>query len=174
MDFLYKWKLNIQWLPVHVGSINSLVLRKKICLIHFHRGSNFKLVVLSWISNEHFSQVWFQMVLWLHRRIVFPNTIISPIVIPHWHNLCELMSLSYNLHVLIYWGLSWSWSYGSWIYNYLCNQCLSPITLWRVRIRLRWDVLDTILFVSDLRQVTGFLRILQFPPSIKLIQQRRL
>jgi hypothetical protein len=19
---------------------------------------------------------------------------------------------------------SWSWSYGSWIYNYLCNQCL--------------------------------------------------
>jgi len=22
-------------------------------------------------------------------------------------------------------GLSWSWSYGSWIYNYICNQCLS-------------------------------------------------
>jgi len=22
---------------------------------------------------------------------------------------------------------SWSWSYGSWIYNYLCNQCLSPL-----------------------------------------------
>ena len=22
----------------------------------------------------------------------------------------------------------WSWSYGSWIYNYLCNQCLSAIT----------------------------------------------
>jgi hypothetical protein len=21
-----------------------------------------------------------------------------------------------------------SWSYGSWIYNYLCNQCLSPLT----------------------------------------------
>jgi hypothetical protein len=30
-------------------------------------------------------------------------------------------------------GLSWSWSYCSWIYNYLCNQCLSLITLW-VRI----------------------------------------
>jgi hypothetical protein len=25
---------------------------------------------------------------------------------------------------------SWSWSYGSWIYNYLCNQCLSPLMLW--------------------------------------------
>jgi len=24
-------------------------------------------------------------------------------------------------------GPSWSWSYGSWIYNYLCNQCLSPL-----------------------------------------------
>ena len=37
---------------------------------------------------------------------------------------------------------AWSWSYGSWIYNYLCNQCLSPLTLW-VRILLRQGVLDT-------------------------------
>ena len=28
------------------------------------------------------------------------------------------------------WGCLWSWSYGSWIYNYLCNQCLSPLKLW--------------------------------------------
>ena len=41
-------------------------------------------------------------------------------------------------------GSSWSWSYGSWIYNYLCNQCLSPLTLW-VRILLRQGVLDTTL-----------------------------
>jgi hypothetical protein len=27
-------------------------------------------------------------------------------------------------------GPSWSWSHGSWIYNYLCNRCLSPIKLW--------------------------------------------
>jgi hypothetical protein len=25
---------------------------------------------------------------------------------------------------------SWSWSYGSCIYNYLCNRCLSPLKLW--------------------------------------------
>jgi hypothetical protein len=37
-----------------------------------------------------------------------------------------------------------SWSYGTWIYNYLCNQCLSPLTLW-VWIPLRWSVLDTTL-----------------------------
>ena len=24
----------------------------------------------------------------------------------------------------------WSWSYGSWIYNFLCNQSLSPLMLW--------------------------------------------
>ena len=31
-------------------------------------------------------------------------------------------------------SVSWiwvaSWSYGSWIYNYLCNQCLSQVKLW--------------------------------------------
>jgi hypothetical protein len=34
------------------------------------------------------------------------------------------------------------WSYGSWIYNSLCNQCLSPLLLW-VRIPLRRCILDT-------------------------------
>ena len=41
-------------------------------------------------------------------------------------------------------GSSWSWSYGSWIYNYLCNQCLSPLTLW-VRIQLKRGVFETTL-----------------------------
>ena len=36
---------------------------------------------------------------------------------------------------------SLSWSSGGWIYNYLCNQCLSPLTLW-VRISLRRGLLD--------------------------------
>jgi hypothetical protein len=36
----------------------------------------------------------------------------------------------------IYLGPSWPWSYGSWIYNYLCSQCLSPLML-RVRISIR-------------------------------------
>jgi hypothetical protein len=27
-------------------------------------------------------------------------------------------------------GPSWLWWYGSWIYNYLCNQCLSSLKLW--------------------------------------------
>jgi hypothetical protein len=37
-------------------------------------------------------------------------------------------------------GPSWSWSYGSWIYNYLCSQCLSPLMLW-VRISIAFIVI---------------------------------
>ena len=41
-------------------------------------------------------------------------------------------------------GPIWSWSYGSWIYNYLCNQCLSPLKL-SVRTCSWWGVLNTTL-----------------------------
>jgi len=33
------------------------------------------------------------------------------------NNICQFDSQSW-------WGLSWLWSYGSWIYNYWCNECL--------------------------------------------------
>jgi len=30
---------------------------------------------------------------------------------------------------ILFWGPSWPpWSYGRWIYNYLYNQCLSPLS----------------------------------------------
>jgi hypothetical protein len=43
------------------------------------------------------------------------------------NNLCCMLD-SIQLNVIK--GQSWSWSYGSWIYNYLCNQYLSPLKLW--------------------------------------------
>ena len=56
--------------------------------------------------------------------------------------------ISYNIiHANIYiytYILRPSWSYGSWIYIYLCNQCLSPLKL-LVWILLRRGVLDTTL-----------------------------
>jgi hypothetical protein len=72
----------------------------------------------------------------------------------------------------------WGWYQGRYgkhlvtisYYNYLCNQCLSPLTLW-VRILLRRGVLDTTLcdkVCHWLAQVCGFLRVLRFPPPIKL------
>ena len=74
-----------------------------------------------------------------------------------WHglNLIPLMASNRNIklcHMYISDGLLWSWSYGSWIYNYLCNQWLSPLALW-VQIPFRWGVLDTTscqLLVADL------------------------
>ena len=87
---------------------------------------------------------------------------------------------------------SGSWTRGSWIYNYIWNQHISPLTL-RVRILLRRSVLDTALcdkvcqwfesysgevysiqhnvikFASDLWQVSSFPRVLRFPSPIKLI-----
>ena len=34
------------------------------------------------------------------------------------------------------------WSHGSWIYNYVCNQCLSPLMLWiRISISARCTTL---------------------------------
>jgi len=45
-------------------------------------------------------------------------------------------------NIKLTYGLSWSWSYGSWIYNYLCNQCLLPLMLWvRFSIRMRCTTL---------------------------------
>jgi hypothetical protein len=49
----------------------------------------------------------------------------------------------------VYWrlwtmkGWLWSYVYGSWIYNYLCNTCLSPLT-W-VQIPFRRGAFDTTL-----------------------------
>ena len=43
-------------------------------------------------------------------------------------------------HILL--GQLLSWSYGSWIYNYLCNQCLSPLMM-RVRISI-WSRCTTL------------------------------
>ena len=33
-----------------------------------------------------------------------------------------------SMHLQLYMGLPWS--YGSWICNYLCNQCISPQKMW--------------------------------------------
>jgi hypothetical protein len=60
-----------------------------------------------------------------------------------------------------------SWSYGSLIYDYPCNECLTPLikSCSGEVFLIQHNVTK---FDSDLRQVSGFLRVLWFPPSIKL------
>ena len=60
------------------------------------------------------------------------------------------------------WGPSWSWPYGSWIYNYLYNQWLLLLMLWV------WIPLMAQSLSWDLRQVIGFFPGTAFPPPIKL------
>jgi hypothetical protein len=47
-------------------------------------------------------------------------------------------------------GPSWSWLYGSLIYNYLCKQCLSPLRLWV------WILLIATTFFYDFKNVNRF------------------
>ena len=54
-------------------------------------------------------------------------------------NICQLIK---HQQQTVTPGPSWLWSYGSWIYNYLCNQFLSPLMLWVIiSIRARYATL---------------------------------
>jgi hypothetical protein len=79
-----------------------------------------------------------------------------------YYHLCTVQRLSITVR---------GRSYGSWIYNYLCNQCISPLTL-LVRILFRQCVLQTTLcdkVCQWLPQVGSFPWVLRFPPPVKLI-----
>ena len=76
------------------------------------------------------SHLWFRNFHWPGKTIHWSRVIGPP-----------LISHTVSIHIRKLWGQSWSWLYGSWIYNY--NQCLSPLKLW-VRIPLRRGALDTL------------------------------
>ena len=61
-------------------------------------------------------------------------------------------------------GLPWSWSYDSWIYNYLCKQCLSPLMLWvRTPFMMAMCIWYSLSVICDRSVVFS-----RCPPSIKL------
>ena len=102
---------------------------------------------------------------------------LSGLLLNYFHVVCDISVFSWNKTVLVFsllltsaWPLNLQLSYGSWIYNYLCNQCLSPKV---VRSNpTHGEVYSiqhyVIKFVNDFRQVGGFLLVLWFPPPIKL------
>ena len=62
-----------------------------------------------------------------------------------------MLQTSLFCSLLKFLGLSWPWSYGSWIYNYLCHQCLPPLMLWvQILIRARCTTLCDSLSVTGL------------------------
>jgi hypothetical protein len=60
-----------------------------------------------------------------------------------------------TFYILLFPGkvVSWSCSHGSWIYNYLFNQCQSLLTLW-VWIMLKQGVLGTTLYDKVCKYLT--------------------
>jgi len=55
---------------------------------------------------------------------------------------CTFYNILWRSVLLMVEGPSWPWLYGSWIYNYLCNQCPLPPRLWvRISIRARCTTL---------------------------------
>ena len=82
------------------------------------------------------------------------------------HLSCEFKSCSWQVP-------SWPWLYDSWIYNYLCNQYISPLKLW-VQIPLMVECILDITLCDQVCQwfgtwhVCGFLSVLNFPAPIKL------
>jgi hypothetical protein len=82
----------------------------------------------------------FWILFWCHNFILYTQCPIIPLLPVY---LIFLLSLCYtiNLHSEDRRG---SDQYGSWTYNYLCNQFLSPLILW-IRTPFRRSVLDTTL-----------------------------
>jgi hypothetical protein len=86
------------------------------------------------------------------------------------NNIIEHAKNLYGNLLDLHRGPSWSWWHGSWFYNYLWNQCLSPLML-RVRNPLRLSVHDTNLCDKVCHWLaTGhhFLNLLRFLPPKKL------
>ena len=52
------------------------------------------------------------------------------------YSLCSMIICVQN-HSIKFEGLSWLWSYGSWIYNYLCNQWSSPLMWDQIPLMVR-------------------------------------
>ena len=109
--------------------------------------------------------------------IVFQNSIqykyLNMIIKTYYQNYWKMLITYYtvmNSNAMTVGGeerMSRPWSYGSLIYNYLCNQCQPPPTdVCEFESQSGRGVYHYVIkFASDLRQVGGFLRVLRFPPK---------
>jgi hypothetical protein len=107
------------------------------------------LILISWLIAGFVARVTRCVSLVEQKLPALPEHLSSPTVFSGVHvagSLVFWVMLCWSLIALlsIFFKGPSSWSYGSWIYNYLCNHCLSPLTLW-VWIPLRQGVLDTTL-----------------------------
>ena len=82
------------------------------------------------------------------QQITVSNTLLCPAMYCVKQNTVSTLALDIHLfnfplltcsgHIMML-EPSWPWSYGSWIYNYLCNQCLPPLMLWNWSLSVTCD-----------------------------------
>jgi len=89
-------------------------------------------------------------------EITFPMQIKIKILYDRYH---EIPSLHIEKR------MSWPWSYGSLIYNYLCNRWLSPLMLW---VRISTRARCTMLCDKVCQWLTTSRWLTPCPPTIKL------
>ena len=91
------------------------------------------------------------------------------IFIGFYFNEYSIANINLHINMNLVDGPSCPWSYCSWIYNY-STYAISAYHHWcEFESRSGRGVQHYVIkFVSDLRQVGGFLRVLQFPQPIKL------
>jgi hypothetical protein len=86
----------------------------------------------------------------------------------------QFIQYQLNEHLLIIFNylmgtVVWSWSYGSWIYNYLWNPSTTKVVSQKPVNGEVYSMQHYVIkFVSDLQQVGGFLRVFRFPQPIKM------
>ena len=100
-----------------------------------------------------------------------PNKIINICLISAVSRYLYYISIGWliplNSKILKRWWPPLSWSYGSLAYNYLCNQYLSPLTLWvQIPLMVRCTLCDKV--SQWLAAGQWFSPVLRFPPPIKL------
>jgi hypothetical protein len=71
----------------------------------------------------------------LYSKIIFLYSIVLSF---HFAAVCPQFSLRYTNVYYCSYGPSWSWSCGSWIYNYLCNQCFTTNVVDSTRAEMYW------------------------------------
>ena len=85
------------------------------------------------LITYYFSGIWLYLTIYLHSTLfisyLWCQDDLIYCLINYYIVNSLLFTFLYILHTNFRQGPLWSWSYSSWIYNYLCNQCLSPLKL---------------------------------------------
>ena len=83
----------------------------------------------------------FRLPLWYYWTLLGNTCLIQNLKFQNEHQIkfIHLVICTY-MYMYIKSLTSWPWSHGSWIYNYLCNQFLSPLMLW-ISVRARGTTL---------------------------------